>query len=931
MRKNIFLFIFLFNSICNLDTFGSNITFDTEKTSDSNKNINTVKSSLAQCTTIFPVPFHETFNTNSTSANCWNYFNLNNDNVFWIDNNTNTYEGNGSKHLPVQNLSFGTTNDWLVSPNINLDAIPGTKELKFYVKLSPHLHGNWQVDQVMKVAISTNGGTNTVNFTTVLLPAKTFQNDFFVEVKIDLVNQITALPLTGVINIGFHVNRTTYPLGRGIYLDDVIIDTKPTCKDVSHINACVNNTSVDISWNPGQNETQWEYNIVTAGQQPAATSTIVNTNTINVLGLNQDTWYTVWVRAICGPNSVSNWTPQYFKTIPSAAQANPFCGDSGAVVFQNNYGSSATSGYGPIGCLGFTPNAIWYYFEVDTTGDLEFDIVQNTSFNANGNPTGTPLDVDYVAFGPFTSLDHACANIEIEYCSACPGYSQVVSPGSITNFYPYGNIVDCSPSPAAIETLSIENAQAGEIYAVLISNWDGMPGFIKLEQTNSNAPGAGSTNCSFLCEINLGADITVCNTQSVDLTGSIDTIGNGNITSINWFKDGVLMDVNIYNTLTISVTESATYKIIIEKDNCTQPNISDEIVVLFIDSFDVTLIPSTFLVCDKEPDGIEKVAFDILTSSFISNQNLPNYTVNYFTTNQDALNNTSPINIQNFQITQNEIIYVRISTVGVSNCVSIAPIQLIFKAFENPIVNFTYQNPICKSNDSWILPITPNNFTYGGVFSGSPGLIINSQTGEIDVDKTDYGTYTIKYTYDVLEPRCGESKTFETTISITRDIDIIIHGSCYENKYLLSVIDLSSDGTWNNLSYQWTGFGLQSNQNEIFVEKKGEYQVKVTTPEGCTQEASIELSDIGCIIPKGISPNNDGLNDAFVLTNLEVLELKIINRYGREVFSHGMGYSNEWFGQDKKGNSLPSGTYFYSITTPKEIITGWVQIIREIK
>src|SRR5690606_7893541 len=113
---------------------------------------------------------------------------------------------------------------------------------------------------------------------------------------------------------------------------------------------------------------------------------------------DNDTWYTVWVRAICDPLTKSNWTPQYFKTIPSVIQANPFCGDSGAIVFQNNFGSSNTSGYGPIGCLGFAPNAIWYYFTVDTAGDLEFDIVQNTSFNADGEPIGIPLDVDYVAY-----------------------------------------------------------------------------------------------------------------------------------------------------------------------------------------------------------------------------------------------------------------------------------------------------------------------------------------------------------------------------------------------------------------------------------------------------------------------------------------------------------------------------------------------------
>lgn len=930
MKKTTLFLLLLITSLICLNAFASDKNIKDKDLIESFKRQVAERAFFEQCTTIFPVPFHETFNTTSISANCWNAFNVNNDNVAWIDSSTNTYEGNRCKQLPVHNLSFGSTNDWLISPNINLDAIAGTKELKFNVKLSPHLHGNWQVDQVIKVAVSTNGGANLANFTTTILPGKTFQNDFYVEVKVDLVNIQTMLPLTGVINVGFHVNRNSYPLGRGVYLDDVIIDAKPTCKDVTNLVSCVNLTSVDVTWNPGQNETQWEYCIVPAGSAPLTTGTTSALNSISVSGLTPDTWYTVWVRAICSATSKSNWTPEYFKTIPSAFQANPFCGDSGAIVFQNNFGSSNTSGYGPIGCLGFTPNAIWYYFEVDTPGNLEFNIVQNTSFNASGVPVGTPLDVDYVAFGPFNSLAQACTNIEIGYCSACPGYQQVVNPGAVDpNFYPYGNIVDCSPSPAAIETMSIPNAQVGQIYAVLIANWDGLPGFIKLEQTNSNAPGAGSTNCDFLCEVELGEDITVCNTPSVDLSGIIDTIGDGDITSIKWFKGNNLMDVNLYNTLNITVTESGTYRIEVEKENCTQSSITDEIVVTFINPFDATLIPSPFLVCDLEPDGVQQVDFEALTNTFVSNQNIANYQITYFNTNQNAIDNVSPIDIQNFIINQTQTIYVRISTVGFNNCVTIAPIVLDFKAFEIPIVNFAYQNPICKSNHDKVSPITPNDFSFGGVFSGSDGLVINAQTGEINVELTEPGEYIVKYKYNVTEPRCGESKEFETTIKITRDIDIVIQGGCFENKYLLSILDISENGVWSNLTYQWSGNGINSTNNEFFVDEKGRYNVEVTTLEGCTQTASIDLADVNCLIPKGISPNGDGLNDVFTLNNLEVLGLKIINRYGKEVYVFGQGYTNEWSGQDKNGNPLPSGTYFYAIQTPREMITGWIQIVRE--
>lgn len=82
-----------------------------------------------------------------------------------------------------------------------------------------------------------------------------------------------------------------------------------------------------------------------------------------------------------------------------------------------------------------------------------------------------------------------------------------------------------------------------------------------------------------------------------------------------------------------------------------------------------------------------------------------------------------------------------------------------------------------------------------------------------------------------------------------------------------------------------------------------------------------------CIVPKGISPNGDGLNDRFDLTLFEAINLKIYNRYGNLVYEHKNGYTNEWYGQNNQGEFLPSGTYYYDFTTPYENFTGYVELI----
>ena len=69
--------------------------------------------------------------------------------------------------------------------------------------------------------------------------------------------------------------------------------------------------------------------------------------------------------------------------------------------------------------------------------------------------------------------------------------------------------------------------------------------------------------------------------------------------------------------------------------------------------------------------------------------------------------------------------------------------------------------------------------------------------------------------------------------------------------------------------------------------------------------------------PNGFSPNGDGVNDTWVIKNLELYpdnELIIFNRWGNEVFSV-KGYRNDWSGDSNSkftiGNGLPVGTYFY--------------------
>lgn len=92
-------------------------------------------------------------------------------------------------------------------------------------------------------------------------------------------------------------------------------------------------------------------------------------------------------------------------------------------------------------------------------------------------------------------------------------------------------------------------------------------------------------------------------------------------------------------------------------------------------------------------------------------------------------------------------------------------------------------------------------------------------------------------------------------------------------------------------------------------------------------ETCMDVNYQKVFIPRGISPNGDGLNDFLDLSNYNVESLKIYNRLGKMVYHAGQ-YKKEWYGQSDSGNKLlPSGTYFYVMhNILNHTYTGWINL-----
>ncbi|MEJ7627523.1 MAG: gliding motility-associated C-terminal domain-containing protein [Ferruginibacter sp.] len=121
----------------------------------------------------------------------------------------------------------------------------------------------------------------------------------------------------------------------------------------------------------------------------------------------------------------------------------------------------------------------------------------------------------------------------------------------------------------------------------------------------------------------------------------------------------------------------------------------------------------------------------------------------------------------------------------------------------------------------------------------------------------------------------------------------------------------------------------------INITRPGFYKLKVTNTAGCTASDSLAVTwgDCEIFIPSAFTPNGDGINDGFSMSNginTQYFTMNIYNRYGQVVFSSDDPL-NKWDGRFK-GKELPQGLYPWVVVYKKNGSTqtekGTVMLIR---
>lgn len=107
-------------------------------------------------------------------------------------------------------------------------------------------------------------------------------------------------------------------------------------------------------------------------------------------------------------------------------------------------------------------------------------------------------------------------------------------------------------------------------------------------------------------------------------------------------------------------------------------------------------------------------------------------------------------------------------------------------------------------------------------------------------------------------------------------------------------------------------------------DNSGTYYVTATDTNGCMNIDSIYIEILpNFIIPDGVSPNGDGLNDTWILKFIEQypginISINVFNRWGDLLFESDQSYADDWDGTTKDGKRLASGTYYYVIDIEHE-------------
>lgn len=161
----------------------------------------------------------------------------------------------------------------------------------------------------------------------------------------------------------------------------------------------------------------------------------------------------------------------------------------------------------------------------------------------------------------------------------------------------------------------------------------------------------------------------------------------------------------------------------------------------------------------------------------------------------------------------------------------------------------------------------------------------------------------------------------------------------YHPKCNHGILEVETTNHRNRFSYEWT-YGNKSAEGinaQLRLDDAGTYNVLLTITDSlCSSEYEynfqVKIQEVNreTFIANAFSPNEDGINDEYIVTGDECGEhdlLRIYNRWGAIVFETTRPYEEFWDGTFK-GREVPTGVYIYILKTAESTEKGHLTLFR---
>lgn len=190
------------------------------------------------------------------------------------------------------------------------------------------------------------------------------------------------------------------------------------------------------------------------------------------------------------------------------------------------------------------------------------------------------------------------------------------------------------------------------------------------------------------------------------------------------------------------------------------------------------------------------------------------------------------------------------------------------------------------------------------------------------------------YTLTISNPSCSQSFSYKVD-----NVEIPMAAPMQTDKFVCAATDILITFAETAPLYRLYDRDLkllkESKSQSFMLKVSGNMELSAAVARGSCESLrtpfKISVGEASLKIPNSFSPNNDGINDSWIINGIEIYntaDVKIFNRYGLLVYRSSN--SKDTFNGKKDGTDLPSGVYYYVIALTNECkpFTGSLTLIR---